>query len=351
MTAAREAARLLTLGFAIGVAFTSCSEPGSSAERPAVSGLDSLEWLTQLVLEETDDVVLVEPTVAIDPTGGFLIGDRQEAQARRYSMAGDLLWHFGRKGSGPGEFNSVTAVRRLPSDSVLVADYRGRVSVLSPAGDVLVRDVKLPLAVVEQMEVVNDTLVLLSGRSARGLDSARLHLWNIRTNEHVRSFFAPFASSVSPDAATYAGWTHFAVRDDTVAAIFSVVDTVYLFGLDGRLINSFPIPSQELRRVKPGSTYDRSRGASGVSAWLGSFDLIADVHWMDDGSLLVPYQQVVADSARSRRWHLLRVSALGDLLSEVRDVPMVHAVDGHTIWFQTPGTLLPNELSSARLTH
>ncbi len=317
--------------------------PAPNPERNA-----SLEWLAQIEMQENRDVLLVEPTVAIDPQGGFLIGDRREAQARRYSSEGALLWHFGRPGSGPGEFSSVTAVRRLPSDSIVVADFRGRVTILESDGQAFARSIQVPLGALEQLEVINDSLVLISARSA-AVDPEVMHIWNLRTNRPELAFFKPFSSAANKTAAATAGWTRFAVRNDTIAVIFAVTDSVYLFSINGRLLRRLAIPSKRYRPVPPGSTPDRSAGRRGVIEWLRTFDLIADIHWLSDGSLLVPYQQVIADSAMSRRWHIMQMSTSGDLLAEVREVPMVHTVDGAVLWLQTPGTLLPNMFSSARI--
>lgn len=330
--------------------FPNESPPAVSEGRTRLPLAAELEWLgTPVLFEENDDVLLVEPTFVLDPRGGFLVGDRKEAQARRYSASGELLWYFGRRGGGPGEFSSVTAVRRLPSGNIIIADFGGRITLIDSAGHDVRKTFTLPNAI-EQLEVLTDTLVLISTRHGGSpRNDPVLHVVDIRSERIVRSFFRPYRKATNPYAAAAAGWTRFALQHDTVAAIFAVIDSVFLFRTDGTFLRSVAIPSASLRRVEADHVPDRSRGRTGIVEWYRQFDLVADVHWMGDGSLLVPYQEVIADSAMSRRWHLVQMASDGRAVAEVRNVPPVETTNEGIIWLQPAGTLLPNTLTRARI--
>ncbi|HEX2076495.1 MAG TPA: hypothetical protein VHG08_02265 [Longimicrobium sp.] len=69
------------------------------------------------------------------PDGGFVVGNSGTGQVLFFAADGRLARATGRRGAGPGEFQSVSWVHRLPGDSTLVFDMRGsRFSVLDGAG-------------------------------------------------------------------------------------------------------------------------------------------------------------------------------------------------------------------------
>ena len=91
-------------------------------------------WERRFDLEEQADALIVLPAVAIDPLGGFLVADQREAQVRRYSSDGRLLWFTGRRGGGPGEFYVPSAAARLPSGQIVAIDRNGRLTTFDSAG-------------------------------------------------------------------------------------------------------------------------------------------------------------------------------------------------------------------------
>src|SRR5690606_24498309 len=115
--------------------------PSSQPLPENASSTAHLEWIGAPVeLQETRDVVVVEARIALDPRGGFLVGDLREAQARRFGPDGNLLWYLGRPGEGPGEFSGVSAVRRTPSGEIVIADIRGRVTRVDSTGQTVIDD-------------------------------------------------------------------------------------------------------------------------------------------------------------------------------------------------------------------
>jgi hypothetical protein len=84
---------------------------------------------------------------------------------------------------------------------------------------------------------------------------------------------------------------------------------------------------------------------------MSRFDLVGGVYWLQDGTLLIPYQNVVPERALERRQHLLAVSAGGERRFEARDTPRLLTVDAGTslLYFVHPDAEAPNRWASARL--
>jgi hypothetical protein len=323
-------------------------------ERPAPERAERLEDLIAsqqtLHLEENDSALNVNPVVALDPRGGFLVADAAggEGQIRRYADDGRLLWKVGRKGGGPGEFESLALAVRLGSGEVLAADRGGQLTVFDSAGAALIRTIPTPLKNIEGAVVVNDSIVLFS--AVRDSAAApRLHLWNLRRDRITASFFAPFSHSPNRGAATTAGWTEAAVRGDTIAAIFATSDTVYFFTTSGRSLGRVPLPSRAFRRV----TSQGPKNGQDIG-WLESFDLVATVHWLSDGTLLVPYESLDAGKGLmrvERKWHLLKMTRSGELVFELLDAPRLLQVDPRrdALYLVDPAAEAPNQWLVARL--
>lgn len=351
----------VALVLALGVLF-GCDAPSPSARQSSTLSLrvrpdaeratpagEALEFGRTFELQENRQVINVEPVVSLDPRGGFLVADVREAQLRRYSADGRLLWHAGKQGGGPGEFQAPTAVVRLRSGEILAADRMQRLTVFDSAGGAVLRTLSIPLGHVEDLGVVDDSLVLIAAVQTGNPMGPRLHLWNLVRNRSAASFFAPFASSPNRTAALVAGWSKFAVRGDTVAAIFATSDTAYFFTTTGAPLGAVRLPFLDFRhgaRTLPRDGTDPRVRAQ----WLSSFDFVADVHWLPDGSLLVPFQNVSPERALERRWHLLRTTRTGERVWEVRDVPRLIDVAGEDgLYFVRPGAEAPNQWAVARL--
>lgn len=323
---------------------------GDAAPSPAAALEDVLSWGSPIVLEENPEVINVTPTVSLERSGGFVIADEREGQVRRYGREGALLWHAGSKGSGPGEYRSLSVAVRLASGEVLAAERRRSMSFYDSAGT-LVRTIQSGFSHVEDMDVVDDSTVVISAvANDHGLEGPRIHVWDPRTNVVRRSFFAPLPRAPNQAAAMMAGWTRVAVRGDTVAAIFALSDTLYFFDLDGRALETVPLSFSGFRPV-PAETPDGGSDPLRRAQWFSTFDYVADVHWLDDGTILAPYQSIQPDRALTRSWHLFGTNRRGDALFEVRDVPRLLAVDERRgeLYFVTPGSETPNQWTVAHL--
>ncbi len=331
----------------------SCTRGAEEGTRSPVSPDAPLSghvtWIRTIALQENRDVVNVLIRAVPDSHGGFLVSDEQEDQIRRYDPGGRLVAAFGRRGNGPGEFMYLTGVGRLSSGGVVAVDALSRGTVFDGDGRVA-RTFRLPVGPVKFASLANDTLLLVGGRlaGADGRDAdARLHLWNLRTHRLVRSFLP--IRPLSPGhrfAANTAGLVGADVHGDTVAAVFALSDTIYLFDLAGRRLGTLPIRSRTLRRFDPGMRLPRMDLVS-AREWFGRFSLISDVFWTR-GGFLVQYQD--RDGVEPR-WRLLFLDRTGRIVFEAVDTPHLLAVDPatQTLWFVRPGSPTPNEWSAARL--
>jgi hypothetical protein len=329
---------------------------GASDEPAAEPGrtwaLDEvLSWERRFDLEERPEALVVLPAVSIDPLGGFLVADQREAQVRRYSPDGRLLWFTGKRGGGPGEFYVPSAAARLPSGKIVTIDRNGRITTFDSAGSRVVGTADTRITAGTDLKVVDDSTLLIAGNLNGDRDGPRLHLWNVTAGRVERSFFAPYPNAADKIVSYIAGWTKASIRHDTVAAIFSTSDTVYFYTLDGRPHGKLPIPSAFFRREPvPPPDANRPDPAARLK-WMSQFDFIENVFWLQDGSFLIPYQTPRETTADERRSHLLAVTRNGRLRFETRDGPRLLNVESGSdaLYFVNPGAEVPNQWAVARL--
>ncbi|MGH7575409.1 MAG: hypothetical protein ACREM1_09850 [Longimicrobiales bacterium] len=311
-----------------------------------------IQWADSIVIEEEPPVVLVQPEVSIDPHGGFLIADEREARIHRFGFDGVLEWTAGGRGGGPGEFRSVVAVRRLPGGEIIAADRNATVTVFDSIAKEILLAQKTGLTRVEDMEVLDSSRIVLAGASGGDPALERIHVYDFRASAILGSFFRALDGVNNLDAASVAGWVELSVRSDTIAAIFSVKDTLFLFDRSGASVRRIPIATTNFRRVyaQPPSG-PQPDNPSRMAEWLSTFDLVADIHWLDQNRLLVPYQSIGPTEALERTWHLLVVSSDGRHLWELRDAtrPLVSDSTAGTIIFVSPNSMTPERWSVGHL--
>lgn len=322
-----------------GVALQAQPGPGVVAFEDVIRVVDTIS------LQETPNVLTVSPEVALDSEGRILVADVREAQARVYDGRGTLLWYGGRKGGGPGEFENLRLARRLPDGSLLCADWNARFTIFDTSEDTLIGTVRSPFSHVEDVDVRDEARLIVTAMLEGDQSGPRIHVWDLEREAVVHSFFSPFATASNPSAATFAGWAKVALHGDSLAAVFATSDTVYVFGEDGAEIRKMPLPSTHYRPV-PQETPAGRLSPSEQAQWLASFDLLAEVWWLESGTILVQYLGILPDPSLSQRnWHLVAMSPTGDLIAEVWDMPRVLAVDESSgrMFMQSPVSEMPGD--------
>lgn len=310
----------------------------------------AVTWEREFTLQESDETVNVIVRAQLDPRGGFLIADEQEGFARRYDAGGRLLAQFAGKGSGPGEFMNLLRVLRLSDGTLAAFDIFNKVAFFDSAGTRVVRTARTPVAPLHSVTLLDDSLVVLGGGLADGTENdLRIHVWNLKSDSLLASFFTPaLPSRAHVMAAGSAGWVGVDQRGDTLAVVSSLADTVYLMTTGGRMLERIPVPSRAFRRLDPARPLPDARGGLvAAREWFGSFSLMSDVFWMGD-TFLVQFQDRTGPQPS---WRLVGMGRDGRQTFEVVDSPMLLAADRASglLYFVSPGSETPNVWRAARL--
>lgn len=340
---------LLALGAAawVGLGGGRASAPASAAVAPTDLAA-FLDWGAPVEMEENERVINVTPRVTPDPQGGFLVADAREAQVRRYAFDGRLERVIGRKGSGPGEFRHLSSVHRLPDGRIVAAEMGGKVSVFDHDGEKLLHARQAPVAPLYDADVLDARHLLLAGRRVGTGGTALVHVYDVETAAITRSFFAiPRHEPELAGGYALAGTADAVARGDTVAAVFALSDSIYLFGPTGAELGRIAIPFEHFRRLTTpmptsGATLDAFR------AWGETFSAISHLYWLRDGSFLVQYFDI---KGVEPQWRLLHMDRSGRRLFEGVDTPKLLAAGGSAdeLVFVHPGADAPNVWVSARL--
>lgn len=300
---------------AVSPALSTLSGPGSdvsvSVER--YSSFDSyFLQLRPLPVEENDEAMIVRPVVNEDPQGGLLVADSRESQVRRLSAGGHLLDYFGRPGDGPREFRSLSSVVRLPNGELLTTEMSGRLSLMDASGTEVLRSGQVPIEPVWAATVLDDSTVILTGRSGGNL----VHLWDPYQWKIRRSFYpVPEHAAGLEDAYSYTGWPAVSVRGDRIAVLFSLSDELRFFRKDGTELESMRIqlPYRHFRKIRGGGPSNSSPEA--FRTWSESFSVGSRIYWLRDDSFVIQYFD---RSGNEQNWSVLHVDRQGRALFEGR---------------------------------
>lgn len=301
-----------------------------------------------LTLEETPEVLNVHMRVTIDPRGGFLIADAGEAQFREYDTDGALRGYFGARGDGPGEFRNPRAMVRLPAFGLLAFDRDRRAALFDPENGELVRSYATDFGPLEAARSLGDSLVVVASPAMGDRLGPQIHLWDPADGQTVAGFFEPTVEEEMRPFVSMMALTVIDVRADTVAAVFSASDTIYLFDEDGRALERFAFASAAFRPVRQ-PREDLAADPLAPIRWAGSFDVVSGLHWLPSGEFLIQYQTM--DDEGGWLYRTLHVARDGSWLGEAVDTPRLFTVepDGPTLYFENPQVGVPNEWVYGRL--
>ena len=304
------------------------------------------EHVETILLEENAEVVNVSPDVTVQADGSFLIADSREARIRIYDRGGNLVTQFGRKGEGPGELGLPLKASHRPGGSLLVADFSRGLLEFDSSGTRFLRGTQLPIFPLYNAEQINDNEFLVFGLR-RGSPDPRplMHIWDAQNDTVSLSFFPTPGDSLARLAARSFGWADLARRGDTIAAIAAFSDTIYLFdGSDYDPLGKVPLPMRDFKRIV---TYDPTASPLELDKWLGELNLLASIHWLEDRTFLVQYQQ--PRGANDNEWSLLHTTIDGRRYFDLRNTPKLLAADGDLLFFVHPESYTPNKWAVVRL--
>ncbi len=302
-------------------------------------------WRRDVRLEENARTINASPTVEPQADGSFLVADALEQQLRFYAPDGRLRSTFGRRGSGPGEFQHLAAAVRLRDGGILAADMMGTLTRFDSTGRQVVQTWRSGLGPIYRMRVLDDSAIAIVGRRGGQMETPLVHVWSLPAERVSRSFFpAPQGGPGFAGAYAFTGFADGAVRGDTLAVLFALQDTLRLFLRDGGPVGKLPLPFRSFRPMTdpppPGMGDD-------FKEWLGSYSVATAVYWLRDGSFLV---QQMDQHGSERSYTLLHLPHDGRGGWQVANSPELLAVapDGSLV-FAKPGSEAPNEWSIGRL--
>lgn len=302
-----------------------------------LQALDSIgRVIGDLTIEEGDTALVVAPMVRRD-AGGFLVADAKESQVRRYDLSGRLLHTLGRRGGGPGEFEAPVAAVRLADGDLVVADLTGRITVFDAHTDSIVRSFRPPVSPIYGMLVGADGELLILGEGQRERRGELIHVWVPAADSLGPSYFrTPGDANIRKLASGY-GWLAADQRADSLLAVFSLVDTVFVLTRAGAIADRIPLPSRIYRPITPapsGKVPPQAR-----RAWSATLVRLTDVFWLPDNTILVQMHQRVDGEDRYRLLHMTRD---GRSLHELVDSPRLLTTRSDTLIFVHPSAAVPN---------
>ena len=295
--------------------------------RGSSQGIDQMVlWKGTLQLEDSRDALLVAPH-AVASASGLTIADLREFRVSQYSHEGRRLRLVGRRGGGPGEFESPPLTARpMPDGGLLVAEFSGRLHRFGAAGD-SARTSRVPLFPFYDARRLDDDRVLLVGwgpiaqreRAERG---SLLHEWSTREQRIRKSYFVLPVADAQLALARSLGSVATVISGDTILAVFALTDTIYKFTVsDGTLVAKLPIRSSLLKRIADAPNAFRS--VAERSKWLEQVSVIDALYQLRDGRLLVQFSERYGVL---RRYRLLLLDASGTVLAQASEAPQLMAV-------------------------
>jgi hypothetical protein len=279
---------------------------------------DYVTW--QRHLEFRDSAASGAINVHLDRMAGFVVADAGQTQVRVYSDESnepELLWARGRKGDGPGDFQVLRSAVRTSSADVVALENSGRLTIFDASGN-LKRTVPTGLNPAFNIWLINDSTLLISGRRTGGSDSLLLHVWDLRRDRFITSFFeVPPHPARFDEAYRYSGWANAALLGgDTVAITFPLADTLYLYRTDGSAVDKFKLPLEHYRRLRDPGPRDQTPEAR--VEWRNSYTRLSQVFRAPDGSIYIQYYNL---SGLDPVWGIARFFMDRDRLHKSFEVP------------------------------
>ncbi len=306
--------------------------------------LAAFEPVRAITLEENEDVITVFPRMAAGGVDELLVVDQPEAQVRLYGRDGSLRTVIGRRGEGPGEFQTPVSVSRAMDGRIVVTDPSlSRISFFSPEGSFDSLRGNVPVRLLWDVKDLGTDRLLILGPGGDDVGQPRfLHIWDAPA-ERVERRFLPMGL---PEAARPAGLSFPAVsavvEADTIWAAWALSDTLYKFTRSGERLAEVAMPL-----LRPTGPVPSIEGVAPVDLdAIGNITQVADVFPLSGGEFAV-------QSARMRfgdfEADLVIMDRLGQPRLQLARSPRLLFVDSEGLYyFDDPASVLPNRLIVAR---
>lgn len=309
----------------------------------------AFEWEHTIEIEETEDAFVVNPKIRVD-------GDRlivaDESQIRIYDLDGTLLMQMGEPGGeAPGALRFPAPAIQLSSGSYVVPDaLTGNLSLFDQDGTFLDRHTRVVAPAgtheVALLPGTDDVLMVGAAQVEGGGASPLLHRFNVEDGEVKQSFF-PHPIPLGEYGGllfTLGEISNVDIRNDRIAATFRVLPSLFIYDIDGELVERLDFPLQTFRNPKPDQLSSREE-------WFGfmlEHSFVTDVFWLTDDVLLLQFNDLeeFGEDGSVTNWRLAAVNLDGDVLFEWIDTPRLFGIHPETrkMYFQDPDAEVPNRL-------
>lgn len=317
-------ASLLLLGVACD------TDPGSTEFSPPTTLVET----GTIILQETDSVVSVRPSVWVGPDRRLYVAEPSEGSVRVHGANGELLAVLGRRGEGPGEFTAPVRAVGL-ADTVWVLDLQRGISawVLGEEEPREVHGVGHALAV--ELDMLEDSLLVIGGFTPAETPWRLLRVLNRRTWDYAGGFLQYPVSDAQLGLAMTLTSVPFAATDDgMIAAMHSWSDTLQVLNPAGDLVKSIPLPIPGFRT--DGSLPNRET--------LASLRVVRVLGVGPVGHFVVQYA-IPARDQQDEEYGLLLVSGEGVVVHHEEVVPRLLSVRWPEMIFADSTGLRPNRLT------
>ena len=324
------------------------SASASASATPSLAGLEgTFEVVGSVEMEETDEVLTVQPMVTAGGPGELLVADPMEGQVRVYGVDGTLRANVGRKGEGPGEFEfPMTAHRTLDGGLVVADPGMSRMTFMPSDNGDSVQVADLPDVLMLAAQDMGGGRYLIAGlREWGGPGGSFLHFWNRETQEVERSFLRMRVPDELVALAHTMSGVVAVVEADTIWAAWALSDTLYKYDLEGNRLAAYP-----LLLPRPGSEQPQGGGATGDPASMQDrFDAVTqimNVFPLRDDKIVI---QAMQSRGNDAVFDLLIIDREGNDLWKQAGTPRLYVVADDVFYFQNPSSVHPNKWITAKL--
>ncbi len=304
----------------------------------------AFEVVREVVLEENDQAMVVQPMVSSGGNGLLLLAEPMEGQVNVFGTDGTFKAILGGRGEAPGELQFPLTAHRSGNGEIVVGDVMlQRITFYPPDEGEEPEVVPSPIPAVIGAQDIGDGRYIVAGADPSRPRPTLLHIWNRESGSIERSFLPvgvseallPAAASFSAASATLEG--------DTIWAVWALSDTLYKFDRSGDFLAALPLPLP-----RPGDLEALTRAptdARAAQSALNAVTQVTEVFALDNGDKVIVSMQLRGpDNVRD----MLILDRQGDLIWKAANMPELMTVDDGLFYFQHPGSSQPNRWLVAR---
>ncbi len=300
--------RCLTLSLCLCVGIIVACSPGSDASDGSKETLTSgpgpsLTLLDSLVLQESDSLYIGKPEVGltVDDSGMIYVADEFWNRLVRFRRNGTADRVFGRAGSGPGEFRSLTAAT-VVHDSLVIQPTSAKLKVFNRFTGEFLLERRVQQRVMDQALIDQGDLLIASFDfvSKRGLKVIPLKQFLNSDSSQVSTELASTLVEQPPEFIAYPGLlstagTTVAAWSDTLLVGYMGVGYVVRYSRSGQPLDTIVLP---VRMRRGASAKGREVYARGVKydfpAQVRSLSLLLRLWQLPNGSFLLWHEDNTA---------------------------------------------------------